>query len=86
MRLKSIDGVAELGVTLAGYEFPDQRSDRDEANWLEIDPSVQTAHGRGTSRAPCMHTWDAAYLATWLAAFGSRRAFDHQDLLHDALP
>lgn len=81
MWLKSIDNDAELGLTIAGYESLDYLSDRDTANWLEIDVSVQTAHGRGVSRVPCMHTWDAVTFATWLAAFDSHHPLDQNDML-----
>ncbi len=80
MQLKSIDSVAELGLTIAGYEFPNRLLERDAANWLEIDLSVQTTQGWGISRVPCMHTWDATQLAAWLAAFDSRHALDQNDM------
>src|SRR5258708_6660247 len=73
MRLEGSDGVSALELTIAGYEFPDDLSDRDTANWLEFDLRVRTPHGQGTSRVGCMHTWDVSELADYLDALGARR-------------
>jgi hypothetical protein len=50
MHLKGADGISELSVTLAGYESPNNLNDVTAANWLEVDISVRTPHGSGTSR------------------------------------
>jgi hypothetical protein len=73
MRLESSDGVSALELTVAGYESPDDLSDWQTANWLEVDLRVRTPHGQGTSRVACMHTWDVSELADWLDAHGARR-------------
>jgi hypothetical protein len=73
MQLASLDGAGELMVTIAGYEFPDDLSQEDTANWLEVDLSVWTPHGRGSSRVACMTTRSAAEFADWLDALGARR-------------
>jgi hypothetical protein len=64
--LESANGSESLEVTVIGYEFPNDTSERGTANWLQADVSVKTQHGWGTSRAPFMHTWDASNLALWL--------------------
>jgi hypothetical protein len=73
VRLESIDGVGTLEITLAGYESPDEISERSEANWLETDQYVRTGHGQGVSRVACMNTWDAADFADWLDALAARQ-------------
>jgi hypothetical protein len=74
MRLESSDGVSALELTIAGYEFPDNLSDRDTANWLEFDLRVRTPHGQGTSRVGLMRTWDTADFADWLDALSARHS------------
>src|SRR5262245_51669297 len=81
MRLAGADGVGDLGATGAGYEFPDGLSEQSTANWLEVDVSVRTPDGWGTSRVACMHTWDAAYFADWLDALGARRSVGESVML-----
>lgn len=72
MHLESVDRLAELRVNIVGYEFPDDLSDERTANWLEVDVQVRTPHGSGTSRTPCMLTWNVPEFADWLDAFGTR--------------
>lgn len=72
MRLVSLDGASEMAITIAGYECPEDAS-KEDANWLEVDVSVRTPHGRGVSRVACMTTWNAVAFADWLDALGARR-------------
>ncbi|MGZ3599610.1 MAG: WapI family immunity protein [Ktedonobacterales bacterium] len=81
MRLESIDGVGTLEITLAGYESPDETSERSEANWLETDLHVRTGHGQGTSRVACMHTWDAADFVDWLNALATRQSISRRSMV-----
>jgi hypothetical protein len=81
MRLDSTNGVGQLEVTVAGYEFPDDLSELSAANWLEVDVSVRTPHGWGTSRVACMQTWSAADFADWLAALGAGRIVGKSNML-----
>ena len=80
MQLRGADGISELRVTIAGYEFHNTLNDVSAANWLEIDISVRTPHGSGFSRVACMRTWDAVSFADWLDALGARRPVDYLDI------
>ncbi len=80
MQLNGADGIGELRVTIASYEFPNILNEVTAANWLEIDISVRTPHGSGTSRVACMRTWDVVSLADWLDALGAQRPMDCLDI------
>lgn len=71
MRLEGVDGLSELVMDIVGYEFPDDISDEQTANGLEVDVQVRTPHGSGTSRIPCMLTWSVDEFADWLDALGT---------------
>ena len=81
MQLKGVDGIRELRITFAGYEFSNDLSDASTANWLEADINVQTPHGWGTSRVACMHTWDALSLDDWLDTLGAQRLVGELEML-----
>jgi hypothetical protein len=68
MHLESLDGSAELTLTIAGYAFPDNLSSETDVNWLEVDLSVRTPHGSGTSRICPMLTWNGDQFVEWLEA------------------
>jgi hypothetical protein len=57
-----------MTLSLAGYQFPDLASADYDSNWLRV--TVEVAHPRGKWRAsePCLLTYEAARLATWLEA------------------
>jgi hypothetical protein len=81
MQLKGVDGMREPRITFAGYEFSNNLNDASTANWLEVDISVQTPHGWGTSRVACMHTWDALSLADWFDTLGAQRPVGELEML-----
>lgn len=71
MHLASLDGSAELTLTIAGYAYPNDLSDEVTANWLDVDLNVRTPHGWGTSRADIMLTWNGEQFVYWLDAIAT---------------
>src|SRR5262245_29126869 len=70
-----------MTLALAGYQFPDLASAEDDSNWLTV--TIEVAHPRGNWHAsdPCLLTYEAARLASWLegltpeSAVGSEASF-----------
>jgi hypothetical protein len=70
VRITSRDKASiELGIS--GYQFPDMggRGEDDwDANWLQVHGTVTQADTKGWSfDDPCLTTWEAEALGTWLA-------------------
>ena len=70
MQIRSQDPASiELGIS--GYQYPDLAShgERDwDANWLRIRGAVTQADGKTWAfEDPCLTTWEAEALGTWLA-------------------
>lgn len=59
-----------LDLDIEGYQFPSFRSQEDfdhDANWLNLVGEVRRADGVSWRfRDPCLTTWEAAQLLTWL--------------------
>jgi hypothetical protein len=72
MLLSGFEG-NELGVMLAGYEFPDCAEEEMTANWLEVVLYVRSERGTGWCQAPALLTWDVSRLASWLEHRAQRR-------------
>lgn len=74
MRLESVDGIfVELAVS--SYQFGSRQSSSDDvdwdANWLVIAGKVWDGHRSWEFRDPCMTTWEARELASWLAGLAA---------------
>lgn len=74
MRLESLNGhFVELKVT--GYEFADGPSTTSgvdwDANWLVVHGKAWDGTQSWEFADPCMTTWDARQLASWLRGLGN---------------
>jgi len=67
MELAGAEG-NELGLSLVGYQFPDEAVDPWDSNGLLVAVRVVSPHGTWEVVDPCLTTWEAASLASWLAA------------------
>ena len=65
MHLKGREG-NELGLTPVGYQFPANATDPWESNQLRISVRVASRQGTWETEDPCLTTWEAKSLATWL--------------------
>jgi hypothetical protein len=74
MRLESVDGLfVELEVV--SYQFGSRQSSSDgadwDANWLVIVGKVWDGDRSWEFRDPCMTTWEARELGSWLGGLGA---------------
>ena len=67
MRLRGREG-NELELSLVGYEVPAETVDPWESNSLLVALRVVSPRGTWEVVDPCLTTWEAARLASWLAA------------------
>ncbi|MBA3267427.1 MAG: hypothetical protein H0T70_04105 [Acidimicrobiia bacterium] len=65
MELRGRDGT-ELGLSLVGYQFPDEAVDPWNSNALLVAVRVVSPHGTWEVVDPCLTTWEAARLASWM--------------------
>jgi hypothetical protein len=70
LKIESVDGAA-VDIQPVRYQFPDVVGGgtvRDwDANWLVIRGACRTANGQAWAfEDPCLTTWEASSLATWL--------------------
>lgn len=76
MKLRSGDGT-EFALRVDGYEFPTLPGvgpDDWDANWLVVSGELTLADGRRHSFSePCLTTWEADDLRTWLASLADGR-------------
>jgi hypothetical protein len=77
MKLLSAEGDF-VALTIGGYQFPDDRGSGThdwDANWLTIAGRVKSGKSEWTFREPCLTTWEARELSSWLhgVADGSQR-------------
>lgn len=74
MKLESLDG-RYVELTVSGYEFAGGPSTPDEpdwdANWLMIAGKVWDGDQSWAFHDPCMTTWEAQQLASWLRGLGN---------------
>lgn len=69
MRLTA--GSTELGLTIDGYQYPENADNEHDANWLFIRIELSHPDG-GTSKVePALLTWEVETLAGWLEAVAS---------------
>jgi hypothetical protein len=73
VRLESLNGHF-VEVTVTGYQFATGRSTSNEAdwdaNWLMIRGNIWDGTESWVFHDPCMTTWEARELATWLRGLG----------------
>jgi hypothetical protein len=65
VHLKGREG-NELGLTLVGYQFPENTTDPWDSNQLLVAVRVASRQGTWEVTDPCLTTWEAKSLATWL--------------------
>ncbi|HEX3394174.1 MAG TPA: hypothetical protein VHS52_06570 [Acidimicrobiales bacterium] len=68
MHLRGREG-NELGLSIVGYQFPDQAVDPWESNALLVAVRVVSPHGSWEVVDSCLTTWEASRLASWLTSF-----------------
>ncbi len=68
MELHGHDG-KELALSIVGYQFPDQAVDPWESNQLLMALRIVSPRGTWEIVDPCLTTWEASRLASWLTAF-----------------
>ncbi len=76
MELQGREG-NQLALSVVGYQFPDETVDPWESNALLVSVRVVSPQGTWEVVDPCLTTWEAAHLASWLTAFvvsGDRRS------------
>jgi len=59
----------ELALSIVGYRFPDEAVDPWESNQLLVALRVVSPHGTWEVVDPCLTTWEAAHLASWMTSF-----------------
>ncbi|MGI9022721.1 MAG: WapI family immunity protein [Acidimicrobiales bacterium] len=67
MELRGSAG-SELGLSIVGYQFPEETVDPWDSNALLVAVRVVSPHGRWEVVDPCLTTWEAAQLASWMTA------------------
>ena len=72
-RVEFRHGDSWLRLRIAGYQFPEARGD-DDANWLMIEGECSLNDRSWRFTDPCLETWEAEDLATWLEAVAAGRA------------
>jgi hypothetical protein len=61
--------LSEFELRVAGYQFPDIKSDEFDTNWLVIEGRVAPADERAWEfRDPALLTWEVESLCGWLEA------------------
>lgn len=65
MQLRGKEG-NELGLSLVGYQFSDETVDPWDSNALLVAVRVVSPHGTWEVVDPCLTTWEASRLASWL--------------------
>jgi hypothetical protein len=53
-------------MSILGYQFPDSKVDPWESNSLLVSVRVSSSNGTWEVIDPCLTTWEAKALATWL--------------------
>ncbi|MFN2502918.1 MAG: hypothetical protein ABR540_01565 [Acidimicrobiales bacterium] len=62
----------ELELGVVGYEYPDERFDPWDSNWLLVSVRVLSPEGSWEVVDPCLTTWEGERLARLLTALGRR--------------
>jgi hypothetical protein len=61
----------ELELGLVGYQFPDEERDPWDSNWLLVSVRVLAPEGSWEVVDPCLTTWEAKHLVSWLVYVAS---------------
>jgi hypothetical protein len=82
VNLLALDGT-QFSLSIAGYQYPGNTGsgpDDWDANWLSVAGDLRLPDGRSHSFLdPCLTTWEARELATWLAAVAAGIASPAED-------
>jgi hypothetical protein len=62
----------ELELGIVGYQFPDETRDPWDSNWLLVSVRVLAPEGSWEVVDPCLTTWEAKRLVSWLVHAASR--------------
>jgi hypothetical protein len=62
----------ELGLTITGYQFPDETVDPWDSNSLLIEVRIVAPQGAWHVVDPCLTTWETAHTVRWLLALSQR--------------
>jgi hypothetical protein len=62
----------ELEVGIVGYQFPDEDTDPWDSNWLLVSLRVLAPEGSWDVVDPCLTTWEAKRLVSWLVLAATR--------------
>ena len=65
MLLASPEGQS-FELRILGYQYPQEATVEYDSNWLQVQGNVAHPRGNWTFRDPCLLTYEAARLATWL--------------------
>ena len=71
MLLRGAEG-NELELGIAGYQFPDDERDPWDSNWLLVSVRVLSRDGSWSVVDPCLTTWEAKRLVSWLVLAATR--------------
>ena len=71
MLLRGAEG-NELELAIAGYRFPDEARDPWDSNWLLVSVRVLSPEGSWSVVDPCLTTWEAKRLVSWLVHAAAR--------------
>lgn len=58
-------GNQSFSLHIHNYQFPGNRENKYDANWLILEIVVQHELGEWTARSPCMLTWEFETLIAW---------------------
>ena len=62
----------ELELAIAGYQFPDEERDPWDSNGLLVSVRVLSPEGSWSVVDPCLTTWEAKRLVSWLVHAAAR--------------
>lgn len=62
----------ELELGVVGYQFPDEERDPWDSNWLLVSVRVLAPAGSWEVVDPCLTTWEAKRLVSWLVHAAAR--------------
>jgi hypothetical protein len=72
---------SEIQLSIAGYQYPENRPDDYDSNWLRMHLQVTIPHGSWEVTDPFFLTWEVASLADWFSqladgvSVGSEQSF-----------
>jgi hypothetical protein len=66
------NGDSSIELRIVNYQYPDNSRDQYDADWLRIEGIVTHPSGNWRFCDPCLLTWEAFALATWLDCWAGR--------------